>query len=225
VATDPSAHERGYLPLHRSEALTDGIYAVAMTLLVIELKVPEAAHLQSSAQMADALLELLPKAFAWLISFFVLAIFWTAHHRVFSHVRRADSKLVWLNLVQLAFVSLMPFSSALIGEKGVLLSQFIYSLNMTMLAITGLWIVRYVYRHHELGPEPMPRANYEGARLRIAGLILISVVAVALAAFVPLPGVGNMAFMLMAVISPISRRMEQRAIEREAGAGGADLAR
>lgn len=224
MATDPSAHERGYLPLHRSEALTDGIYAVAMTLLVIELKVPEAA-LHTAAQMADALIALQAKAFAWLISFFVLAIFWTAHHRVFSHVRRADSKLVWLNLVQLAFVSLMPFSCALIGEKGVLLAQVVYSVNMTMLGITGLWIVRYVHRHPELGSEPMPLATYKGARLRIGGLILISVVAVALAAFVPWTGAGNMAFMLMAVISPISRRMEQREIGRETAAAGAEPVR
>jgi uncharacterized membrane protein len=216
---EPAAHERGYLPLHRSEALSDGIYAVAMTLLVIELKLPEAGHMGSSAEMADALLALAPKAEAWLISFFVLALFWTAHHRVFAYVRRADAKLVWLNLLQLAFVSLMPFSSALIGEKGVLLAQAVYSFNMAMLGVTGLLITRHVHRRPELGATPMPLANYRGSRLRIVGLIAISVVAVAIAWVVPWPGAGNMAFMLMAVITPISRRMEQR--ELAAGAGAA----
>jgi uncharacterized membrane protein len=218
---ESAAHERGYLPLHRSEALSDGIYAVAMTLLVIELKVPDAAHLRTSEELAEALLALGPKVEAWLISFFVLALFWTAHHRIFSHVRRADAKLVWLNLFQLAFVSLMPFSCALIGEKGVLLSQAVYSFNMAMLGVTALWITRHVHRHPELAPTPMPLATYRGSRLRIVGLIVISVVAVAIAAVVPWPGAGNMAFMLMAVLTPISRRMEQRALAREAGPAAA----
>lgn len=219
---DEAAHEHGYLPLHRSEALTDGIFAVAMTLLVIELKLPDVDRLQSSRELAGALGALLPQAIAWLISFFVLALFWTAHHRVFSHVRRADTTLVWLNLIQLAFVSLMPFSCALIGEKGVLLAQVVYSSNMAMLAVTGLLIARHVLRHPELGSAPMPLAIYLGARLRIGVLIAISVVAVFLAWLVPWPGAGNMAFMLMAVITPISRRMEQRQLRASApaGAGG-----
>ena len=214
---DPASHDHAYLPLHRSEALTDGIYAVAMTLLVIELKVPEAGHIHGSDELANALIALLPKAFAWVTSFFVLALFWIAHHRIFSHVRRADPKLVWLNMLQLAFVSLMPFSCALIGEKGVLLSQAIYSINMAMLGITGLLIARHVYRHPGLGPTPMPLAIYRGARLRIAGLILISAVAVLLTWIVPWSGAGNMAFMLMAVITPLSRRMERRQLAGEPG--------
>ena len=58
----------------------------------------------------------------------------------------------------------------------------------------------------------MPRARYEGARLRILGVVLISVVAVMIAAAVPWPGMGNMAFMLTAVINPLSRRLERRAV-------------
>jgi uncharacterized membrane protein len=212
-------NEPGYLPLHRSEALTDGIYAVAMTLLVIDLKVADVGQLHDSRELAEALGALLPKATAWLISFFVLAFFWAGHHRVFSHVRRADSKLVWLNLIQLAFVSLMPFSCAVIGEKGLLLAQVVYSVNMAMLGLTALLILRHVHRHPALGPSPMPIANYHGARLRIGVLIAVSVVAVVLAWLVPWPGIGNTAFMLMAVITPISRRMEQR--ELRASAAGA----
>ena len=111
---EPSA-ENG-LSVHRSEALTDGIYAVAMTLLVIELKLPEHATTGGADDLADALVHLLPKILAWVISFFVLAFFWFGNHRAFGHVRRADGRLVTLNIAQLAFVSLMPFSCALIGE-------------------------------------------------------------------------------------------------------------
>ena len=75
------------LSVNRSEALSDGIYAVAMTLLVIDLKLPDAAALHAGNAVAESLLALLPKALAWLMSFFVLSLFWLGHHRVFNHVR------------------------------------------------------------------------------------------------------------------------------------------
>jgi uncharacterized membrane protein len=214
-----AGHERGYLPLQRSEALTDGIFAVAMTLLVIELKLPEHAAIHSADDLHAALFQLLPKGIAWVMSFFVLALFWIGHHRLFASLRRADAMLVRLNLLQLAAVSLMPFCSALSGEfGGLLVSQGLFSLDMAVLGVTALLILRHVYRHPELCHAPVTRAQFRGARLRIGGLILVSAVAFAIAAWLRIPAMGNMAFMLMAVISPWSRRIERNADASEAPA-------
>lgn len=203
--------ETGYLPLHRSEALTDGIFAVAMTLLVIELKLPDHGLVHSTDDLARALVGLIPKALSWALSFFVLALFWIGHHRAFAHVRRTDPALVWLNLLQLSAVSLMPFSSALSGEYGrSMLSQVVFSSNMTVLGVTAWLVLRHIHAHPELASTPMPPARYRSARLRIVGLILISVLALVLGAFMPAPAMGNMAFMLMAVLSPLSRSIERR---------------
>ena len=87
-----------YLNKHRLEALADGIFAVAMTLLVIELKIPETAHITTQEQLIAALAHLIPKFIAWLISFFVLAIFWASHHRLFHYVRVVDGKLTWMKI-------------------------------------------------------------------------------------------------------------------------------
>jgi uncharacterized membrane protein len=218
---DEHGPDRGGLSLHRSEALTDGIFAVAMTLLVIELKLPEHGLVHSD-QLAGALADLLPKALSWALSFFVLAIFWIGHHRVFAGVRRTDGRLIALNLLQLAAVSLMPFSSALSGEYGrVLLSQVVFSANMALLGVSALLILNYVRRHPELGPAPMPAALYRGARLRIVGVIVVSAMAVAIGAFIPFPAMGNIAFMLMAVITPLSRRVERNAARPPAPAARA----
>lgn len=196
------------LSAHRSEALTDGIYAVAMTLLVIELKLPDHGTIHGAADLAQALANLLPKVLAWVISFFVLAVFWFGHHRAFAQVRRADGKLVALNIGQLAFVSLMPFSCALVGEHGrELLSQVIYSINMFALAVMALLTARYIHRHADGVLMAMPLAAYRGARTRLVGLMLVSVAAVALQYV--LPTMGNIAFMLMALIMPLSRRAER----------------
>lgn len=196
------------LSAHRSEALTDGIYAVAMTLLVIELKLPDHAMVHGSQDLLAALAGLLPKVLAWFISFFVLAIFWFGHHRAFGHVRHADGKLVALNVGQLAFVSLMPFSCALIGEHGrELVSQVIYSLNMAGLAMFAWLTSRYIHRHPDSRLMAMPDLAYRGVKIRLFGLTFVSALAVVINYF--LPPLGNVAFMLMAVIMPLSRRAER----------------
>ena len=204
-----SANTTGYSP-HRIEALTDGIYAVAMTLLVVELKFPEHAGIHTAADLAQAMTDLSPKFFSWVISFMVLALFWIAHHRTFNHVRRVNGRLVGLNVFQLAFVSLMPFCTVLIGEyDGALLSQIFYSSNMVLLAIFSLLIANYIHRHPELSSTPMLRGAYRGALVRSFALIAISVVAVSVG-FFTVPAIGNAAYALMAIVMPLSRRLEKR---------------
>ncbi|MEP7099452.1 MAG: TMEM175 family protein [Burkholderiales bacterium] len=210
--TNPNRNEPGGLSPHRIDALTDGIYAVAMTLLVIELKLPEHGVIHSYAEFTHAVFELWPRFYAWVISFFVMAFFWVGHHRAHNHLRRVDGKLIVLNLCQLAFISLMPFSSSVLGaEHAGFLAQAIFAGNMTMLAVFALLTSGYVYRHPELSAAPMPRGSYLGARIRIGGLIVISALTVLIQSFVEGGGAGfgNIAFMLMAVIVPLSRRAER----------------
>lgn len=197
---------------HRLEALTDGIFAVAMTLLVIELKIPEMAHPRTEAQFLGALGHLIPKFIAWLISFFVLAIFWVSHHRFFHFVHRVDAKLSWLTIYYLACVSLMPFSSALAGEHaGLLSSQIFYSVNMMLLGGVALLKSHYVYRHPELCGTPMPIGVFNGARIRTSGLIAVALTAIVITWALPGWGaIGNTAFMLMIVFGMIGRRVEAR---------------
>lgn len=130
---------------HRIDTLVDGIFAVAMTLLVIELKIPESAHVHDNAGLLSAFADLIPKFIAWFISFFVLALFWFGHHRAFHFLHRVDAKLVALNLVFPGFVSLMPFASALAGDHVKLIAaQVFYSANMFMVAMLAILITRYV---------------------------------------------------------------------------------
>ncbi len=126
-ADSANPQPRHLLSKHRLEALADGIFAVAMTLLVIELKLPDHGLVHSPHDLVNAVGQLLPKFIAWIISFFVLAIFWFGHHRLFQFVHNVDGKLIALNVLLLAAVSLMPFSSALAGEYApILVSQIVY---------------------------------------------------------------------------------------------------
>lgn len=198
------------LSKHRIEALTDGIYAVAMTLLVIELKLPNAEAIHSQSELIGGVIHLIPKFIAWIISFLVLALFWLGHHRLFHFVRQVDGKLLALNLVQLGLASLMPFCSALSGEFGLtLFAQVFYSVNMILMSAVSILVAKHIHRHPELCIQPVSKGMYKAAVFRLGGLITISIVAIAIARVIP--GAGNSAFILMTVIGPLSRRIERRA--------------
>jgi uncharacterized membrane protein len=198
---------------HRLEALADGIFAVAMTLLVIELKIPESLHGAGHEKLANQLLAFIPKYIAWIVSFFVLALFWYSSHRQMHFVRYVDGKLIALKIVFLALVSFMPFTASLVGEFVYLfISQVFYSIVMFLLGCVSLMIGSYIYRHPELSGTPMPKAVYHAARFRTSGLLVIALMSMVIAHY--FTAMGNMAFMLMIPIGIIARRIEKHLTER-----------
>jgi uncharacterized membrane protein len=202
--------EGDVLSKHRIEALTDGIYAVAMTLLVLELKLPEVPAPVSDDALSQALLHLLPKIVAWILSFFILAIFWFSHHRAFHFVRHVDRRLLWINLLSLLFASLLPFSSAMVGEYSQLFrAQAIYASNMAVLALLAIWQLSHLRAHPQLCQPPgFPEGVWRGARFRCWSLVATAGLAALLAYFEP--RFGTLAFMLMFFLGRIGRRLEAK---------------
>src|SRR5215469_15788500 len=100
---------------NRIEALTDGVFAVAMTLLVLDIRVPELQPL-ATAELPLKLLSLWPKFLSYTISFVILGVYWVGHHVQLSFIRRADRPLLWINILFLLWVALVPFSTALLSE-------------------------------------------------------------------------------------------------------------
>lgn len=119
------------LPTHRIEALADGVFAIVMTLLILEVHVPELPHGTGSVGMAKALLALWPKFLSYVISFVTLGVYWVAHHLHFHSIKRADRVLLWINILFLMSIGLVPFSTALLGEYHRLpLAVAAYGANM-----------------------------------------------------------------------------------------------
>ena len=99
----------------RLEAFSDGVYAIAITLLVLELKVPHG--LPAGESLADALLNQWPAYLAFLVSFATIGIMWINHHRMFTHIKRADDTLLLLNLALMFGVCVIPFTTALLAAQ------------------------------------------------------------------------------------------------------------
>jgi TMEM175 potassium channel family protein len=102
--------------LDRIAALSDGVFAIAMTLIVLEIHVPDPGPIQSEQDLWNALLTLGPRLVTYLLSFLTLGIFWNGQQTQLNHFANADRDLTWLHLAFLATVALMPFSTSLLAE-------------------------------------------------------------------------------------------------------------
>ncbi|MBD2723086.1 TMEM175 family protein [Hymenobacter armeniacus] len=143
---EKAQHNRDAFQLERLILFTDAVFAIAITLLVIELKVPELEH-RTEHEATSALLRLIPKFIGFLISFFIIAIYWTAHHRIFRFVRHLDNSLIWLNMAFLLSIVLMPFTTAYQSEYGMLATPWVlYSVNIIATGLLQARIQTYL-RH------------------------------------------------------------------------------
>jgi uncharacterized membrane protein len=193
---DEARHPPGDIGKQRIEALSDGLYAIALTLLVLELKLPSLGHGVSNADLLHALRELMPKVLTWFLSFWVMAVLWLSQVRVYHLVHSLSRAMVRLELTQLACVSLMPFSTALIGEHGDLpAAAVIYAANMLAITLTGALRTRELLRHGDPIPEPVART----LRMRSYALPACATAAVVLGFFYP---GWNMLAMLPMVFVP-----------------------
>lgn len=109
-----SALSSGRLPKNRIESFSDGVIAVIITILVLEIHVP-AGHIDKH-QLIAALYEIIPKVVSYVISFLVITVWWVAHHHLFHIIQKSNRGVLWLNSIFLLFMSFIPFPTALIGE-------------------------------------------------------------------------------------------------------------
>ena len=131
--------EEGGREMARIVYFSDAVFAIAITLLVLQIRVPAGL---SPTELPSALVEMWPRFLSYLISFTVIGSFWRAHHRIFRHIRSYDESLIYLNLLFLMCVAFLPFSASLIGEYGSQPVAFeIYAGNVaaTGLLLGGAW--------------------------------------------------------------------------------------
>jgi uncharacterized membrane protein len=147
--------------------LTDGVFAIVITLLVLEIHVPELA---GGKLLGDAWRELRPSFIAFLLSFVVTAIAWTGHRDLFAMIQRTDRTLVWLNLLYLFPLSLLPFGAALrSGYDQEPAALKMYGVLLLLMALTRLAVWLYATNRPHLVFEPIDR------RTKTVGVLIVAV--------------------------------------------------
>jgi len=134
--------------LERLVFLSDGVMAIAITLLVLRIEIPEFDGTPSTADLVNAVIDLIPNIITFVWSFLLVTRFWSIHRRLFSGLRRIDGGLVWLNTTFLLLIVLLPFPSDLLGRFD--LSLLSVALFASLITVTGIVIsvmALYVGRH------------------------------------------------------------------------------
>ncbi len=149
----------------RIEALTDGVFAIVLTLLVLDLKVPEG--IDAGRHLWRSLAELGPRFAIYFVTFMVLGTLWQMHHMMFHHVFKAvDRRLLPMSLLYLCFVGLVPFSAQLLGtHPEARAASVVYGLNFLAIGLVSGWIFSYGMSHPEVANAVDPD-SYRQARIR-----------------------------------------------------------
>jgi len=149
-ASNSDASEPG-MTTHRIEALTDGIFAIAMTLLVLTLDLPEVEKGLTQVRVHNLLIGQMHKFFNYALSFVLLAVFWIIHHQHFHVIKRTDHKHLWINIFTLMFIALIPFSTSLVGDYPEdWMDEFFFGSNMFILGMLLNWSWTYATKGYRL---------------------------------------------------------------------------
>jgi uncharacterized membrane protein len=130
----PDPKQVSLMSLNRFEAFSDGVFAIAVTLLVLEIKAPDLTHATSS-EAVTKLLQIFPHVLSYITSFMVIGVLWINHHALFHFLKRVDRTVLVINLLLLMCVAFIPYPTALIGEFGSSLPVVVF--YGLLLALTG----------------------------------------------------------------------------------------
>jgi uncharacterized membrane protein len=184
------------LSFERVVFFSDAVFAIVITLLVLELKVPHLTE-HSEPALRGALVGLLPRVAGFVISFLIIGLMWIEHHRIFRYIADYDIGLLWRNLLLLLCVSFVPFPTALFSENFWSRTAFIlYTASFGGVAISKYWIWRHAMAARLVKPGLTPEFEKRIARRSLAVplacllAIILSFVSIFLAplsfAFIPI---------------------------------------
>lgn len=138
----------------RVEAFSDGIFAIIITLLVLEIKVPHIQEHHSADVLLKAITGLLPKFIGWIISFFTIAVIWVNHHKIFKQIKQLDSGIFWWNAFLLLWASFIPFPTAVLGDyPDNQTSVVLYGVVMSLMAVSFSFMRFYAIRKKDVLDE------------------------------------------------------------------------
>lgn len=141
------SHSKTAFQLERLILFSDAVFAIAITLLIIEIKVPHLLPEYTTGQVMHAYLELTPRFLGFFVSFFFIGLYWTVHHQLMGYVVNYTPGLIWLNLLFLLSIVLFPFSTALDSEyatSNFISPSLIYTLNLIFSGVMIAILWRYI---------------------------------------------------------------------------------
>lgn len=160
----------------RLVGFSDGVIAIAITLLVLDIRLPELPDHADSAALAAALVSIMPKIAAYALSFLVVGEFWYVHHMRFRVIERCDARLIWLNMLFLLTIGFVPFASSVLSEHPNATAYALYNGTMACAALlsAALWGYAVIGGLIPVGVSADDRRRSLVSPLRVAAVFVLS---------------------------------------------------
>ena len=134
--------------INRVESLCDGVFAIAMTILVLDVRIPLSAGITTEGELFTQFWNITPTLLSYFMSFLTLGIYWTAHSLQFSYINKCDRNLSWISIFYLMFIALLPFTTSFLSEHiHYKFSILLYWLNILIPGLIMLVHWNYAYSH------------------------------------------------------------------------------
>ena len=190
---DPDSAAARWGETDRVKAFTDGVIAIIITILVLEISVPPNLSEQS---LLEALQEIWPELGAWVISFLIVGMYWVWHRDLFTQIRLVDRRVVWLNLFFLLPLALVPFAASVLGQyPDDAISLHVYGAILIASGLARWLLYAYVMRRPELLHRP-PTARHR----RVGGLLALAPIAIYLVAMLVADAAPRLSLLLYLLV-------------------------
>ena len=174
---------RPAIEVERLAFFSDAVFAIALTILALDLRLPALPVIRTSEQLVEALVAMWPQLYSFTLSFVVITLFWLGHYRTFAFLRRVDAAFLLLNLVLLFLIVLLPFPTSVLGEHGDLLAATVfYGLVTGVTSLVSSSLFGYAWRFgHLLGPQVTPAiGRFVTRRSLLVPVVLLGAIPLAL---------------------------------------------
>jgi uncharacterized membrane protein len=169
---------------NRLEAFSDGVFAIVITLLAFQFKLPKfTSHVTLQHNFLE-LLKILPTLIGFVFSFFFVAVFWINHHQLYHSIKEVNSKLLWYNIHLLFWITMLPFPIAMIGDHPELpIAPMSLGVVLLMCCVAAYIVRRYSYFTAKLVDETLSEDSIQDGLTKNIIAIILNVFAIAIAPF------------------------------------------
>lgn len=198
-----------FISTNRLENFSDGVFAIVLTLLAFQFKVPKFSQDVSIAQNFTELLKISPYLLGFIFSFFFIAIFWVNHHSLYHFVKEANSGLLWYNIYSLFWITMIPFAIAMVGDyPTVPLAAICLGIVLFMASLAAFLLFRYCYIKSKLVDETLSFDSIRNGIIKNVTAIIFTFIGI-LAAFKWIY-IAYCIYFIVLVIFVIPHKMEKR---------------
>ncbi|MDQ5949842.1 MAG: potassium channel family protein [Patescibacteria group bacterium] len=203
----------------RLDELSDGIFAIVMTLLVLEIRVPQLSGIPENVDLMVALFQVIPHFLSYLLSFALLFTYWRAHHYIVSvYAKNIDSKLTNINALFFLLIGLVPFSSQLLGQYSeTQAAVVIFGVHMILISLCVLWMRSYVIHSPEIKNPRVTKKELRNGTLRTLLPLFSALVAILVSFYSVKISLAFYTFAIIFNLSHTSTQIVQEVIDRTLG--------